>query len=101
MDINNSIQELKNNKAPREDKILSEMRKLGAARAADNLHRLTCNIWENETIPVIGNVLLHTRSIRKETARIQTTTEEFRDITYFLQSTFQGLTKLSNIKETS
>lgn len=50
-EVENAIKELKNNKAPGEDSVPSELIKAGGARLAKEIHKLILNIWEKEVIP--------------------------------------------------
>lgn len=54
--IENIIQSLKNNKAPGEDNINSELIKIGGDQLITQIHRLIQRIWTNEQIPKDWNL---------------------------------------------
>ncbi|XP_025419018.1 uncharacterized protein LOC112689494 [Sipha flava] len=57
-EIQYAIQTLKNNKSPREDKIVAELLKLGRQNLTKNLHNLIQQIWTKEKIPKEWNELI-------------------------------------------
>ncbi|KAL1448299.1 hypothetical protein WDU94_008926, partial [Cyamophila willieti] len=51
VEVQQAIKELKNNKAPGEDGISTEVLKAGGITLATKIHELILEIWENETLP--------------------------------------------------
>ena len=50
-EVEKAIQKLKNNKAPKTDRIVAEMIRLGPVELLSTLHKLFVKIWEDETVP--------------------------------------------------
>ncbi|XP_055382796.1 uncharacterized protein LOC129612958 [Condylostylus longicornis] len=55
-EIKTAIFKLKNNKAPGEDNVTAELLKMGGEELQKSIHRLICNIWQQETIPEKWNM---------------------------------------------